>query len=92
MTEQFTKKEAQFMSEILTKICKGHINCTGCLFDTPNGECIVGSINDYIIRNHMPSNAEKFKEVFGFPIYELHQLSQEEEGGWLEKEYYKPND
>lgn len=65
-------------------------NCLCCYGD----KCILPNIRevlDYIVACQEPTNEEKFKEIFGFPLYELHQLSAEEERDWSEKIYQKNN-
>lgn len=74
------------------KMCSKQASCNDCISANSKGECQINSTQlrdtlEYLVANKPKTNSDKFQEVFGFPVYELHQLSMQEEGDWLDKEY-----
>ena len=88
--EKFTKNDLDYMVDLGGRICDSFKSCNGdcpfCLED-----CALSRVKDFLHKEIVITNADKFKEVFGFPLYEVHQLSAQEEGEWLEHEYQEPD-
>lgn len=99
---RLTKETAEEIYMLFNNMCIHMESCRTCVCAkretndnlypkcTLNLGAIRGALN-YILACQEPTNEEKFKETFGFPLYELHQLSAEEEREWSEKIYHKNN-
>ena len=96
---RLTKEMADDIYNLFQDMCLHTKSCESCVCrqgGTKNPKCllnlhIIARALTQIIDSQQPSNEEKFKEIFGFPLYELHQLSAEEEREWREKFYQKNN-
>jgi hypothetical protein len=94
---RLTEETAKEIYMLFNNMCGDIENCDCCpCWSHKLSQCRLnrGAIRDaldYILACQEPTNEEKFKETFGFPLYELHQLSAEEEREWSEK-IYKKND
>ena len=93
--EKFTQNDLDYITDLGNRICKDFISCNGgCPFGIRlknGGACVLKYVKNYMKVKMTKTNADKFKEVFGFPLYEVHQLSVQEEGEWLEHEYKAPD-
>ena len=95
---RLTEETAKEIYNLFDNMC-GSINCSQCVcyaerdihFHCHLDLKAIRDALDYILVSQEPTNEEKFKETFGFPLYELHQLSAEEEREWSEKLYQKNN-
>lgn len=94
---RLTEETAKEICMLFNNMCGDIENCDNCVcWKDKSNQCLLnlGTIRDaldYILASQEPTNEEKFKETFGFPLYELHQLSAEEEREWSEKIYQKNN-
>lgn len=94
---RLTEETAKEIYMLFNNMCGDIENCDSCVaWSHKHHQCKLnlGTIRDaldYILACQESTNEEKFKEIFGFPLYELHQLSAEEEREWSEKIYQKNN-
>ena len=92
--ERYTQNDLDYMRDLGHRICDSFGFCSvTCPFYTGDKDhtCILNKLRAYLAQKIVKTNADKFKEVFGFPLYEVHQLSVQEEGEWLEHEYQEPD-
>lgn len=93
--EKYTQNDLDFITDLGSRICRENVRCTSdCPFAVVKNNmmiCTFFSVKDFLLKKMVKTNADKFKEVFGFPLYEVHQLSAQEEGEWLEHEYQEPD-
>lgn len=93
--ERYTQNDLDFITDLGGRICRHNGPCsTNCPFGVMKNNmmiCTLSCVKDFLMKERVKTNAEKFKEVFGFPLYEVHQLSAQEEGEWLEHEYQEPD-
>lgn len=93
--ERYTQNDLDFITDLGGRICRDNGHCTSdCPFAVVKNNmmiCTLSYVKDYLLKKMVKTNADKFKEVFGFPLYEVHQLSAQEEGEWLEHEYKEPD-
>ena len=94
--ERYTQNDLVYMKDIGDRICKDfqhcRFGCPFCVIKDNDYICTLNSVKVFLEKQRVKTNADKFKEVFGFPLYEVHQLSAQEEGEWLEHEYQEPNE
>lgn len=93
--ERYTQNDLDYIRNLGHRVCESFRYCQKeCPFCVVNDEglnCTVTGIKAFLNKKIVKTNADKFKEVFGFPLYEVHQLSAQEEGEWLEHEYEEPD-
>lgn len=92
--KKYTQNDLDYMRDLGGRICDSYRFCSdSCPFyaDDKNRTCFLNNLKAFLSEKIIKTNADKFKEVFGFPLYEVHQLSAQEEGEWLEHEYKEPD-
>lgn len=92
--ERYTQNDLDYIRHLGHRICDNYQYCgDDCPFyiEERGHGCALTRLKTFLNNKMVTTNADKFKEVFGFPLYEVHQLSAQEEGEWLEHEYQKPD-
>ena len=89
---KLTEEVIEEVKKDLVWLCNSFEHCDNCVMSNHKGDCqveigVVEKALKYILDNKPLTNGEKFQEIFGFPVFELHQLSMQEEGDWLDKIY-----